>query len=104
MTSLRTVLHATLLALTLTGLTGGAWAGEGQEEARRLREAGTIQPLEEIVERAQRVHPGHVLEAELEREDNGYIYELELLDTSGVVWQLKYDAHSGELLKDQEHD
>ena len=47
---------------------------------------------------------GGVLETELERVSDGYIYEIELVDDSGQVWELKLDASSGELLQSELED
>ncbi|EJT86112.1 peptidase [Pseudomonas putida S11] len=51
------------------------------------------------------VNPGaRLLEAELEEDDNRYEYEVELLTAEGVVREIKLDASSGALLKDEEDD
>lgn len=76
-----------------------------QDEALRLTRAGVIQPFESILPRAQALYPGsRLLEAELEREHDAYIYEIELLTAAGVVRELKLDARDGRLLKDKEDD
>lgn len=91
---------AALLALTALA----AQAGESHDDARRLREAGDIQPLEQILRQAQKAHPGRTLEAELERKGERYIYEVKTVDAQGTVWKMKFDARSGELLKDRRDD
>jgi uncharacterized membrane protein YkoI len=74
-----------------------------QDEALQLRQSGVIQPLEQFIERALSHHPGaRLLEAELEEKHGRYVYEFELLTTSGVVRELKFDARDGRLLKDEE--
>lgn len=75
-----------------------AWAqGIDHDEARRLKEAGSILPLEQVLDRARAAHPGaRVIEAELERERGRYLYELKLVDDEGRVRKLKFDARSGE--------
>lgn len=90
------VLLAVGSALALTGM---VMADDDHEQARRLREAGDILPLETILQRAQARHPGRVLEVELESEHGRHVYEIEILDAQGVVQELYVDAHSGELLK-----
>ena len=85
-----------LIAMSLSAL---AAAGESHLEARRLVEQGVIRPLDEIMVEVRKQHPGRILEAELERRrDAGYIYEIELLDEEGNVWELEVDAASGKLL------
>jgi uncharacterized membrane protein YkoI len=71
----------------------------GHSEARALREAGKILPLEEIIEKAKRFKPGKVIDTELEKDDGIYVYEIEVLDDRGWVWEMEFDASTGELLK-----
>lgn len=81
-----------------------ATAEDDHVTARRLRESGQILPLEQILERARARQPGQVLETELERKGDGYIYEMEILDREGRVWELKFDARTGELIKLERDD
>lgn len=85
---------AVLLAGSLPG-----FAGESQDEAKKLREAGDIQPLERILEKVRQQQPGRIVETELEKESRRYVYEVKVVDEKGVVHELEYDAKSGELLK-----
>jgi uncharacterized membrane protein YkoI len=55
------------------------------------------------VERARAAKPGEIIETELEREQGRYVYEVEILDSAGQVWEVKLDARTGELLE-IEHD
>jgi uncharacterized membrane protein YkoI len=74
-----------------------------QDEALQLRQQGVILPLEQLLQQALDLHPGaKLLEAELEEKHGVYIYEVELLDTDGVVRELDLEAASGRLLKDKE--
>jgi uncharacterized membrane protein YkoI len=75
-----------------------AMADENHVTARRLREAGEIRSLEEISAKARAAKPGEILETELERSRGRYVYEVEILDAQGQVWELKLDAKTGELL------
>lgn len=86
-------------AVVLGAAAWPAGADSDHAEAKRLRQSGEILPLEDILERARKARPGKVLETELERERGRYLYELEILDANGQVWELKYDARSGELLR-----
>lgn len=74
------------------------------ERATELRESGDILSLETILERAQKQHSGRVLEVELEEKRGRYIYEVEILDQDGTVWEMYYDARSGELLRVKQED
>ncbi|TBU96877.1 PepSY domain-containing protein [Stutzerimonas kirkiae] len=74
-----------------------------QDEALKLREQGAILPLEQLLLRALERYPGaRLLEAELEEEDDGYIYEIELLTVDGVARELEIDARDGRVIKDEE--
>ena len=77
---------------------------DGHREAQRLLESGAILPLETVLEKARSTQPGRILEVELEREGSRFIYEIELLDEAGVVWELELDAVSGELVKKEKED
>lgn len=77
----------------------------GPDEALRLRGAGTILPLESLLQQALGRYPGaRLLEAELEEDGNAYVYEVELLTVQGVVRELKLNASTGQLLEDGEDD
>lgn len=105
-------------AIALAGTAGLLWTGlttadaerhdhgsdHEQEEVRSLTQQGDILPLEQILEAARQRHAGKILETELEREDDRYIYEIELLDEGGAVWEMEFDATTGELLKQEQED
>lgn len=74
-----------------------------QDEALRLRQKGVILPLAELMQKALDRYPdARLLEAELEEHDDHYIYEVELLTATGAVREIKLDAATGKLLKDEE--
>ena len=87
-----------LAALLVIMICGVARPEEDHDRARDLKEAGEILPLEEIVKRAQERQPGQLLETELEEKKGRLIYQVEILDEAGVVWELTIDAKSGEVL------
>lgn len=68
-------------------------------EARKLRESGKILPLETIIEKAKTYRNGQVIDTELERDDGMLVYEIEILDDQGRVWELEFDATNGDLLE-----
>lgn len=78
--------------------------GEEHEHARNLQQRGDILPLETILASARQHHDGRVLETGLQRDDGGYVYEVELLDARGQVWDMSLDARTGELIKQQRED
>jgi uncharacterized membrane protein YkoI len=83
---------------------GDAYSSGEYDEVRSLQQRGAILSLQHILERARRYHEGRVLETELERKGERYIYEIELVDDQGQVWELKFDAGSGELLKEKQEN
>ncbi len=89
--------------LLLLMLSAPVHAGENVShvEARRLQAAGEILSFEKISGIARSIKPGDILEIELERNRKSrmYIYEVEILDAKGVVWELDINASTGELIK-----
>lgn len=67
--------------------------------ARALARDGVILPLEDILDRARDIKPGRVIDIDLDRDDGRYIYEIEILDKQGRVWELEFNASTGELYK-----
>jgi uncharacterized membrane protein YkoI len=94
-------LTAIAVAVGLLSVTGGAFAGDrlDHDEIKQLREAGQILPMSKVMASAQTVQPGQLVEAELEREDGAYLYEIEILAADGTVHKLELDAATGEVLK-----
>jgi len=85
-----------LLALLLAAPALPARADE-HGEARRLRESGEILPLRQILRQVD----GRVLNVELEHRHGRYVYEVQILDRGGQVWERHYDAGSGQLLRSE---
>lgn len=97
-----------VIALVLTGFDMARADddhGDDYDRARLLQESGKILPLEKIIANTQRLHPNSkVLEIEFEERKHVYIYEIELVDKSGVVKELYINAATGELLKEKLND
>ena len=104
--------------LLVTGLTG---TGSGHREpdhdeeqdehearehatVRSLAAPGDILSLEQILQTARQLHAGRALETELEAGRDGMVYEVEILDANGEVWEMKFDARSGELLGEEQEE
>ena len=97
----------TLTTLLLLSLQPGFFVQADDDDhlqARRLVESGAILPLAQILESVRERWSGRIIEVELETEQGRHIYEIELLDPQGRVWELKFDAVSGRLLKTEEED
>ncbi|MGD2055965.1 MAG: PepSY domain-containing protein [Gammaproteobacteria bacterium] len=74
------------------------------DTARGLVRQGDILPLGQILQMARQHHPGRVLETELDRKHDQLVYEIELVDEHGEVWEMKFDARSGAVLKEEQED
>ncbi|MES9938066.1 MAG: PepSY domain-containing protein [Sedimenticola sp.] len=68
-------------------------------QVRRLVEEGKIKPLQEILLKVGDGERVNILEVEMEREDGRYIYEIEMLDKDGRVWEMEIDAVTGETVE-----
>lgn len=103
MSKFKPVLLTGLVAAIFASFSLPAKAGEDVSyvEARKLQAAGEILSFEKIAEVARKIKPGEILETELERSRKSglYIYELEILDANGVVWELDINAKTGEMMK-----
>ena len=93
------ILSALAIGAATLAVSPAVHAGGDQEVARELRAKGKILPLEQILKKAMVHRAGTVIEAEFEIEGSRFVYELEILDSNGVVWELEFDASTGELLK-----
>lgn len=102
----RSVVTAWLAAMTGLLLTSTTLASEEAEQARALVKGGTVLPLEQLITSARQHKPGTLIEAELEWEpEHGVaVYELLMLSEDGELWELEFDARSGELLEVERED
>ncbi|MDE1165397.1 MAG: PepSY domain-containing protein [Pseudomonas sp.] len=103
---MRTEARSLVLLLALLAACPVAVARDlDQDEALRLRQQGVILPLEQLLKQALDRYPGSkLLEAELEVKHGSYHYEVELITAQGVVREIKFEASTGQLLKDEEDD
>ncbi len=75
------------------------FADDDHDKAYKLLRTGEILPLEKILKITRKKVQGKILEVELEYHDELLIYELEVLDKKGVVWELKVDAVTGMVIE-----
>ena len=73
------------------------------DRARQALEAGEILPLKTVLERLSRDTPGQVMEVELERRGERWIYEIKLLRPGGSLVKLKVDARDATLIQQRDH-
>lgn len=99
-----TAAAAAAIAATLLLSTGAANADSRirQTEVRQLRESGKILAMEDILARVQKIQPGQVVEIELDREKDGYVYEVKLIDDKDTIHKLELDAGTGDVLRRKE--
>ena len=73
-------------------------ADSDHDRARQALEAGEILPLRTVLERLARDVPGQVMEVELERSGERWIYEIKLLRPGGALVKLKVDARDATVI------
>ena len=74
------------------------------DAVRAITQRGDILSLDRILQDARGQHAGRVLESELEQKDGRYVYEVELVDDRGRVREVKFDASTGEVLREEQGD
>ena len=106
-TMLRRFVVTVVVVIVLGGL---GWANKLQadppHQETNIKENMTdLIPLETLIMQAEASHPGRLIEAELKSVAGRDIYEIEILDDTGKVWEIYYDAHSGAPIDhDEEED
>ncbi|MCR2747268.1 PepSY domain-containing protein [Limnobacter parvus] len=99
-----TLIIVTLFAIGITAMVSTVYADDDHQRIRQLQRSGEILSLEQIFDRARAVKRGRILDAELDDDDGRYIYEIELLDANGRVWEMEFDARTGRLLELEQDD
>ena len=81
----------------------------GSEQARadigteaEIKDLNGLMPLEKIIDEAKARRAGQVIEAEVRTIDGTDVYEIEILDEEGKVWELYFNAKTGELISQGE--
>lgn len=74
-------------------------AEDDHDKARKALESGQVLPLQQILQKISKDYPAQVIEVELERKSNGWIYEIKQLGTDGALSKLEVDAKTGVVLK-----
>ena len=79
-------------------LPGNAADLSNHDRARKALEAGEILQLKEVLERVERDMPGQVMEVELARKNDRWVYEIRLLRSGGSLVTLLVNASNGAIL------
>ena len=90
-TTLTAITAAILISLSVASIAS-------DDDARKLRQAGDIKPLVEIITESPKLKDARILEAELEHERGRYVYEIEYIDASDTHRKTYIDAETGESL------
>lgn len=88
-----------MLVSTLLALAAPAQANADHDRARCAHEAGEIVGLDLLLARIKRDQPGKVVNVELERDGDRFVYEVKLITSEGRLRMVKYDARSLEFLE-----
>lgn len=91
---------AGLLFLSLPHPASHASSGD-HDRARAALEAGQILPLSQILAALEKTQPGQVIEVELERDGNQWIYEIKLLQKNGHRQKIKMDASNANIISNK---
>lgn len=101
----RSVLLGAMAAVLLAGHARAHSDDRDQEIARRALLEGRIKSLSEITKTVKPKLPGKILSVEIEVEDNGQIiYEFDVIDPAGRLYEVEVDAATGEILKIEDDD
>ena len=79
-------------------------AVDEHDAVRAIKQRGDILSLDRILQEAREQHAGHVLESELKHKGGRYVYEVELVDDQGRVREMRFDARTGEVLREKPED
>ena len=58
--------------------------------------------MNQCIKTALEKHPGGVIEVEFEKKDDKFIFEVEVQGKDEKKWEIKCDAATGDVIKDQE--
>jgi uncharacterized membrane protein YkoI len=89
-----------VLAIALLTATAAHADGLSAERVRELVERGEILPLERILKQNEASIGGRIIEIEIERKRGTYIYEIKVLGPDGRTREIKIDARTGVIVRD----
>ncbi len=77
---------------------GGVFPTNSQAQMTAKTEGKQVSlTMEEAISKAKQVHPGQVLDAELEHEGSMVWYEIEISGTDGMTHEVAINAQTGEV-------
>ena len=71
---------------------------------KSLRGPGTVTivAFDQLEATALTLHPGSLLDTDLDEEYGKYLYQVELEDADGIEWDVELDALTGHVLKNHQ--
>lgn len=91
-----------VVAVMLSGMLAVSPAGADHNDVFKLHQRGDILSLGELLERAQAIHPGQMVEAELDMDS--LVYEITVYGEDDHYHEMYFDARDGRLLSEHEED
>lgn len=81
-----------------------SWAGVDAHEYQQLQQAitsGEILPARQILDQVEKSHPGKIIEMELDRDNQRWVYDVKVLRADGTAIKLELNAKDGALLQEK---
>lgn len=94
---------AVMCALVAGLSTAQARDHDDHDRAHSAVQAGEVMPLEQVLARLAKDHPGQILKVELEREGGLWTYEVKLLRADGQLVKLLLNARTADVLRKPRH-
>jgi len=96
---MNTKLAAAALAASLISFAGVATAQDAEDlaEMQAVSRAAGLIPPEQAMQKALAAKPGTIVDADVDRKFRKYYYEVEIVDSQGVEWEVDIDAKTGEV-------
>jgi len=89
-----------VVAVMLSGMLAVSPAHADHNQVLELHQHGEILSLGELLERAQAIHPGQMVEAELDMDT--LVYEITVYGEDDHYHEMYFDARDGRLLSEHE--
>ena len=77
---------------------------DDHDMALQALQSKQIMSLKQVLDKIERDYPGRVMEVELERKHERWIYEVKLLRQGGMLTKMKIDARDGAVLESKERN
>lgn len=96
------MLLAPIVAVVISSPVTTSPARADHNQVLELRQQGRIISLVELLERAQAIHPGQMVEARLDEDE--LVYEITVYGEDDHYHEMYFDARDGRLLSEHEED